>query len=160
MFTNFQLKRLIDLEMAWKSFGNLMRIPAHLPRQKTFPPNQTLPPMEAKEFYVFRTLLADVHSKAFGEQLSKLSYGKAQTLSWLIHEATGELLCYKSLSNYVAAALEEKPHAVNPTNATLAILVRFIYGDEEHNDRHQMRMGAYAPWYKYRGSVLSRPLAA
>lgn len=116
--------------------------------------------MEAKEFTVFRTLLADVHSKAFGEQISKLSYGKAQTLSWLIHEATGELLCYKTLSNYVTAAVEGKPGSVNPTDATLTILAQFVAGVESQVGRQMMRMGAYAPWYKYRSSVLARPMAA
>ena len=116
--------------------------------------------MEAKEFTVFRSLLADVYSKAFGEHLSKLSYGKAQTLSWLIHEATGQLLCYKTLSNYVTAALESKPRSVNPTDATLSILAQFIAGTEPRVGRQMMRMGAYAPWYKYRSSVLARPMAA
>jgi hypothetical protein len=116
--------------------------------------------MEAKEFYVFRSLLADVHSKAFGEQLSKLSHDKAQTLSWLIHEATGELLCYKTLSIYAAAALEEAPHLVNPTHEALSILANFVSGDIGRSGRHQMRMGAYAAWYKYRSSVLTRPMAA
>jgi len=122
--------------------------------------NQTDTKMEAKEFTVFRTLLADVHSKAFGEQISKLSYGKAQTLSWLIHEATGELLCYKTLSNYVTAAVESKPNSVNPTDATLTILAQFVAGAEAQVGRQMMRMGAYAPWYKYRSSVLARPMAA
>lgn len=116
--------------------------------------------MEAKEFYVFRSLLADVHFKAFDEPLSKLSYGKAQTLSWLIHEATGELLCYKTLSNYAAAALEENSEAVNPTTVTLSILACYVTGGNTWSGRHQMRAGAYAPWYKYRSRVLARPLAA
>jgi hypothetical protein len=116
--------------------------------------------MEAKEFYVFRSLLSEVHFKAFGEPLSKLSHSKAQTLSWLIHEATGDLLCYKSLSNYMAAACDEKPDAVNPTDATLSILARFVSGEVAQSGRHQMRMGNYATWYKYRSSVLTRLIAA
>lgn len=116
--------------------------------------------MEAKEFTVFCALLADVHSKAFGEQLTKLSYGKAQTLSWLIHEATDALLCYKTLSNFVSAVLENRPGSVNPTDATLSILAQFVAGTESNAGRQMMRMGSYAPWYKYRSSVLARPIAA
>ncbi|MBV6441298.1 MAG: hypothetical protein DYG98_03740 [Haliscomenobacteraceae bacterium CHB4] len=116
--------------------------------------------MEAKEFTVFRSLLADVHTKAFGEPISKLPHGKAQTLCWLIHEATGELLSYKTLGNYVDAVLSNDPHAINPCNATLAILAKYVTGDEARSGRHEMRMGAYAPWYKYRSSVLARPMAA
>lgn len=116
--------------------------------------------MEAKEFTVFRSLLSDVYSKAFGETISPLPHGKAQTLCWLIHEATGELLSYKTLSNYVHAVLDETPHTVNPSNATLAILAKYVTGHDGQNGRHEMRMGSYAPWYKYRSSVLARPMAA
>jgi hypothetical protein len=116
--------------------------------------------METKEFYVFRTLLADVYFKAFGEPISKLPHGKAQTLCWLIHEATGELLSYKTLSNYVAAVLADNALAINPCHATLAILAQYVTGMAPQNGRHEMRMGAYAPWYKYRISILSRSMAA
>ncbi len=146
--------------MGWKSVGIQMEDPQICTIKKLLSTNQTDTKMEAKEFTVFRALLADVHSKAFGEPISKLSYGKAQTLSWLIHEATGELLCYKTLSNYVSAALESKPNSVNPTDATLTILAQFVAGAEAQVGRQMMRMGSYAPWYKYRSSVLARPMAA
>lgn len=117
--------------------------------------------MEAKEFTVFRSLLADVCSKAFGEQqLTKLPHGKAQTLSWLIHEATGDLLSYKTLSNFIAAALEEKPQLVNPSDATLSILAQFVADEECKSDHRIMRAGAYAAWYKYRSNALNSPMAA
>lgn len=117
--------------------------------------------MEAKEFTVFRSLLSDVCSKAFGEQqLSKLPHGKAQTLSWLIHEATGELLSYKTLSNFIAAVLEEKPQLVNPSDATLSILAKFVAEEECKSCHQMMRVGAYAAWYKYRSNALTRPMAA
>ncbi len=112
--------------------------------------------MEAKEFTVFRVLLADVYAKAFGEtQLSKLPHGKAQTLSWLIHEDTGELLSYKTLSNFISAVLEGKPQQVNPSDATLSILAKFVAGEKTQPHRSAMRIGAYSAWYKYRSSVLA-----
>ncbi|HRI58071.1 MAG TPA: hypothetical protein PK228_00020, partial [Saprospiraceae bacterium] len=116
--------------------------------------------METKEFSVFRSLLTDVYFKAFGEPISKLPHGKAQTLCWLIHEATDELLSYKTLSNYVAAVLAGDALSINPCHATLAILAKYVAGNPTQNGRHEMRMGAYAPWYKYRSSVLARPMAA
>ncbi len=116
--------------------------------------------MEAKEFTVFSSLLSDVYAKAFGEQISRLPHGKAQTLCWLIHEATGELLSYKTLGNYVAAVLAGNPDAINPSDATLAILAQFISGNDLQAGRHEMRAGAYAAWYKYRSRILTRSLAA
>jgi hypothetical protein len=112
--------------------------------------------MKAKEFIVFCSLMTDVCSKAFGEQqLSKLPYGKAQTLSWLIHEATGELLSYKTLSNFISAVLEERPHLVNPSDATLSILAQFVANEEHSPARQKMWLGAYAAWYKYRSNMLT-----
>ncbi|GAB4491756.1 MAG: hypothetical protein OHK0019_12450 [Saprospiraceae bacterium] len=117
--------------------------------------------MEAKEFTVFSSLLSDVYAKAFGEQISRLPHGKAQTLCWLIHEATGELLSYKTLGNYVAAVLAGNSSAINPSDATLAILAQFVSGNDAHQaGRHEMRAGAYAAWYKYRSGILTRSLAA
>lgn len=118
-------------------------------------------PMEAKEFSVFCSLLSDTYKKAFGEELSRLPYGKAQTLSWMIEEATGELLSHKTLGNYVNAVLQGNPDLVNPTDATLSILARFVSDDHSSvSGRHVMRMGAYAAWYKYRIQVLARNQAA
>ncbi len=116
--------------------------------------------METKEFSVFRSLLIDVFSKAFDEPITRLPHGKAQTLCWLIHEATGELLSYKSLGNYAAAVLAGNAASINPCHSTLAILAKYVAGNAPQNGRHEMRMGAYAPWYKYRSSVLARPMAA
>lgn len=116
--------------------------------------------MEAKEFSVFRTLLAETYQKAFGEELSTLPHGKSLTLSWMIQEITGELLSHKTLSNYAAAVLDGDPTRVNPTDATLSILARFVAGESASGGRHEMRMGAYAPWYKYRIQVLARSMAA
>ncbi|MCB0527471.1 MAG: hypothetical protein KDC61_12395 [Saprospiraceae bacterium] len=116
--------------------------------------------MGTKDFTVFRTLIADVYTKAFGEPLAKLPHGKAQTLSWMIHEITGELLSHKSLSNYIHAILKGDPGRINPTDATLSILARFVSGEKETGGRHEMRMGIYAPWYKYRVRVLAGNLAA
>ncbi|MCW5922128.1 MAG: hypothetical protein KIS77_07295 [Saprospiraceae bacterium] len=116
--------------------------------------------MEAKEFSVFRSLLTDVHSKAFGEPLSKLPHGKAQTLCWLIYEDTGELLSYKTLGNYFTAIVEGAPERVNPSDATLAILAKFVTGEKNKSTPLAMQMGAYAAWYKYRSNALTRPLGA
>jgi hypothetical protein len=116
--------------------------------------------METKEFSVFQSLLNDVFSKAFDEPVTRLPHGKAQTLCWLIHETTDELLSYKTLSNYAAAVLENAPAAINPSHATLAILAKYVTGQVAHLSRHDMRMGAYAPWYKYRSNVLARRQAA
>lgn len=116
--------------------------------------------MEAKEFTVFSSLLSDVYAKAFGEPISRLPHGKAQTLCWLIHEATDELLSYKTLGNYVAAVLASDPGSINPSDATLAILAQFVSGNDAQTGRHEMRAGSYAAWYKYRSGVLTRSLAA
>ena len=115
--------------------------------------------MEAKEFSVFCTLINETYQKAFGEELSKLPHGKALTLSWMIQEVTGELLSHKTLGNYVTAALESDPGRINPTAATLSILARFVSGDSM-GGRHEMRMGAYAAWYRYRIQMLARQMAA
>lgn len=112
--------------------------------------------MDAKEFYVFRALLADVYVKAFGESLSTFSQDKVQILSRMICEATGEWLSHNSLGNFVAAALEGDEDAVNPTDAALAVLAQYVAGDESRGGRHELRMGEYAAWYKYRSRVLAR----
>lgn len=116
--------------------------------------------MEAKEFYVFRSLLADVYAKAFGEQLSSFSHDKVRTLSRMICEVTGEFLSHRSLGNYIIAALEGDERNVDPTAAALSALAQYVAGDESRGGRHELRMGEYAAWYKYRGKVLARLLAA
>jgi len=85
--------------------------------------------MRTREFFAFRQLLASVHQKAFGEPLSPLSYSRAQALSWLIEEATGKPLSYKTLANYAKAALEDQAGRVNPHPSTLVILVQYLQGN-------------------------------
>lgn len=106
--------------------------------------------MQAKDFYVFRSLLADVHSKAFGEPISKIPHSKAHTLAWLIEESTGVMLSYKSLTNYINAVLEGNPEKVNPNCATLAILAQFAMGEKTSKQ-------VAALWFKYRaGQLIAR----
>lgn len=90
--------------------------------------------MKTHEFSSFRQLLSEVHLKAFGEPLSPLTYGRAQALSWLIEEVTGQVLSYKTLSNYTRAALGEPSARVNPNASTLAILVRYLREKAPAND--------------------------
>ncbi len=103
--------------------------------------------MHANDFLIFCTLLSDVHCKAFGDPLDALPYGKAQALSWLIHDATGDLLSYKSLRNFSLAVLENSPEKVNPNDATLSILARFVQGE---TGKH---WSANTAWYYYRNQV-------
>lgn len=103
--------------------------------------------MQAKDFFVFSTLLSDVHLKAFGEPLAKLPHGKANTLAWLIEEETGVLLSYKSLSNYIHAVLENKPEKINPNGATLSALTQFVTGLPASKQMSIL-------WFKYRAGLL------
>ena len=109
--------------------------------------------MQAKDFSIFRSLLSDVHAKAFGEPLSKIPHSKANTLVWLIEEATGILLSYKSLTNYINAVLEEKPEKVNPNCATLAALTQFVTGEKSGKQMATL-------WFKYRAGMLLERAAA
>ena len=84
--------------------------------------------MQTNEFTLFKSLLNKVYQKAFGEPLTTLPHGKAQTLSWLIEESTEQLLSYKTLTNYVNAVLKNNPKCINPSVTTLAILVRYTQG--------------------------------
>lgn len=81
--------------------------------------------MQTKDFAAFCQLLTDLHVKIFGEPLDKLSHSKAQMLSWLIFDVTGELLSYKSLANYFLAAVQQNATQVNPNLTTLTILIEF-----------------------------------
>ncbi len=109
--------------------------------------------MDKKDFFVFSALLSDVHAKAFGEPISRLSHSKAQSLSWLVYEATGALLSYKTLGNYVAAVLDSAPGKINPTGMTLSILACYVEGP--------VKGGCNGlAWYKYRTGVLGRQMAA
>lgn len=108
--------------------------------------------MEKKDFSILRKLLSDVYAKAFGEPLEPLPHGKAKSLSWIIYEGTGDLLSYKSLSNFVSAVLNDAPQRINPNGATLSILARFVGAAPETS-------GSLA-WYKYRSLVLHQSAAA
>jgi len=103
--------------------------------------------MQAKDFSVFRVLLSEVHSKAFGEPITKLPHAKAHTLAYLIEEVTGVVLSYKSLTNYINAVLEENPDKVNPSCITLATLAQFATGEQASK---QMA----ALWFRYRAGHL------
>lgn len=103
--------------------------------------------MQLKDFSIFRSLLTDVHTKAFGEPISKIQHSKAHTLAWLIEEATGVTLSYKSLTNYINAVLDGQPEKVNPNCFTLATLAQFVTGEKANK---QMA----AIWFKYRAEML------
>jgi hypothetical protein len=105
--------------------------------------------MGEKNFSIFCILMSDVYAKAFNEPISKLKRGKAQTLSWLIFEVTGELLSYKTLHNYVLAALDTVPGKINPTDMTLSILVQFVNGEVRQVKNN-------LAWYRYRSRMLGR----
>lgn len=107
--------------------------------------------MEIKDFSVFRTLLNEVHATAFGEPLTSLPHGKAQTLSWLIEEATGEMLSYKTLGNYTQAALRNDPSGINPNPSTLSLLVKYAIGQPHQS---ASRANPCADWYRYRSGRL------
>ena len=104
--------------------------------------------MQAKDFAIFRSLLSDVHAKAFGEPISKIPHSKAHTLAWLIEESTGVMLSYKSLTNYINAVLEENPDKVNPSCITLATLAEFASGEKASKQRAAL-------WFKYRAGQLA-----
>lgn len=109
--------------------------------------------MQSKDFSIFRSLLTDVHAKAFGEPLTRIPHGKANTLAWLIEETTGVLLSYKSLTNYINAVLDENPEKVNPNGATLAALTQFVTGEKASKQVAML-------WFKYRAGFLMERAAA
>lgn len=82
--------------------------------------------MKASDFSVFCNLFSELHFKAFNEPLCHLAHGKAQALSWMIYENTGETISYKSLSNFATAVLTNTPEKINPNDFTLAIFVKFV----------------------------------
>jgi len=110
--------------------------------------------MRNLDYLIFTDLLAKVHHKAFCEQLTPLHYSKAVSLSWLIHERTGELLSYKTLSAYVKAVLNETPQKINPTNATLGILAHYVNNDDLCKLKNRQEMSVY--WYTYRSLMLKK----
>lgn len=90
--------------------------------------------LKTHEIIAFRQLLGEVHLKAFGEPISPLTYGKAQALSYLIEEATGQMLSYKTLSNYARWASGDVMLRMSPNVSTLAILVRYLRNQTPVND--------------------------
>lgn len=129
-------------EALWKSFGNLV----HLNKNQT---PSLIPIMMTTDFPVFRALISAVSFKAFGEPLAKLSYRQSQMLSWLIFEATGTLLSYKSLANYFEAIPETSPKKVNPSVGTLLALAEYVMGAREaHNLPPLLR------WLHYRQALI------
>ena len=78
-----------------------------------------------------------------------------------MQEATGEVLSYKSLGNYVCAAIDNKAERVNPTVSTLAILAKFL-GDSEPTvwRRPAICVADWATWFRYRSKVLAYEEAA
>lgn len=113
--------------------------------------NQTLELMETKDFNIFCCLLSDVYRLAFGEDLNKLPHGKAQYLSWLIFEATGCNLSYKTLSHYVQAVLTKTPKGINPTSSTLSILASFVFSGGQPVE---IGKGPFLAWFQYRSRKL------
>ena len=104
--------------------------------------------MKACDFSVFSNLFSELHFKAFNEPLSHLAHGKAQALSWMIYESTGESISYKSLCNFATAVLTNSPEKVNPNDFTLSIFVKFI-----HSAMSTHGNGSVA-WFLYRGRFL------
>jgi len=132
-FTNWNPIGIV-LEMCWKQ-RNLHTI-------------KSITIMKEQDFSIFRSLLSDVHSKAFGEPISRLPHSKAHTLAWLIEEATGVVLSYKSLTNYINAVLEESPEKVNPNCFTLSVLAQFATGEAAGKQ-------VAAIWFKYRAGTMA-----
>ena len=104
--------------------------------------------MQTKDFSIFQSLLTEVHAKAFSEPLAKIPHSKAQTLAWLIEDATGVMLSYKTLTNYINAVLEGQPEKVNPSCVTLATLTQFVTGEKASKQLAVV-------WYKYRAGLLA-----
>jgi hypothetical protein len=73
---------------------------------------------------------------------------RLHTLAWLIEEATGIMLSYKSLTNYINAVLEETPDKGNPSCLTLATFAQFATGAQASK---QMA----AIWFRYRAGCLA-----
>jgi hypothetical protein len=93
-------------------------------------------------------LLSRVHDAAFQEPLAHLPYSKARLLSYLIQEKTGFLLSYKTLSNYVAFALQPAATAPNPALHTLGVLAQFACNWPPH-----VEPGLY--WFRFKQQMVS-----
>lgn len=140
-----------ELFTVWNPNGIVLETPwkySFLKRQLNYSFLNRSPIMQAKDFAIFRSLLSDVHVKAFGEPISKIPHSKAHTLAWLIEEATGIVLSYKSLTNYINAVLEEAPDKVNPSCLTLATLAQFATGAQASKQMATL-------WFRYRAGLLA-----
>ncbi len=104
--------------------------------------------MKACDFSVFCHLFSELHHKAFNEPISHLAHGKAQALSWMIFESTGESISYKSLSNFTTAVLTNTPEKINPNDFTLAIFVKFV------NPSLANKANGGVAWFLYRSKCL------
>lgn len=107
--------------------------------------------MKDKDFTVFSDLFSQVYTKAFCEDISSLPYGKAVSLSWMIYDATGVMLSYKSLCAYAKAVLYKKSESINPNDSTLGVLTRFVSegGTIEKNKKELPLL-----WYQFRSQAL------
>ena len=105
--------------------------------------------MQTKDFTVFQVLLSEIHQKAFNEPISKLSYSKAQMLSWLISDDTNQIISYKSLIKYVDAVIAHCPQNINPNLTTLLILVEYATGQK------QEKLPALVLWTTYQKLLLT-----
>lgn len=103
--------------------------------------------MRPNDFKAFVLLTEAVYLKAFGEQLDRLPHGKAQILSYYIYEHTGRMISYKSLGNYIHAAINKTPHSINPSASTLSILIQYLKAPEEAPDT---ALPDKTLWYNFR----------
>lgn len=108
--------------------------------------------MKDKDFTIFTSLFAQVYDKAFGEEMSNLPYGKAVSLSWMIFDATGVMLSYKSLCAYSKAVLTKKPEAINPNDSTLGVLTHFVNDSVSVQEKNKIELPLL--WYKFRSQAL------
>ncbi|MEY3240367.1 MAG: hypothetical protein RIR11_1805 [Bacteroidota bacterium] len=104
--------------------------------------------MQTKDFTVFQILLSEIHQKAFNEPISKLSFSKAQMLSWLISNDTNQIISYKSLIKYVDAVMVHCPQSINPNLTTLLILVEYQTGQK------QEKLPALVLWTAFQKTLL------
>ena len=107
--------------------------------------------MTSNDFIAFSCLMNEVCRKAFGEMPQDITSRKAKALSNFIYESTGSSLSYKSLDNYIRAVNQGQPLSVNPSDATLTILVLYLKDPAATNQ--QARVDNLI-WYRYRSEKL------
>lgn len=108
--------------------------------------------MKLNDFKAFSLLIADIYQKAFDEELTELQQGKSQPLSYYIYEATGRMVSYKSLGNYLKAVCHQTPDRINPSVETLAILIHYVTAP---NDLKPVKLPAAVVWINYKKAILS-----